>query len=131
MSLVSDADWFFRKVKLSELRSYFEFSDAVKDSEVYRELIKHRGTYDIAHFRRTDISKKHYVGGHSMVSKKSYHGAFKKFGTNENDVVWVSDEPSVGWNWPGPIPEINGVKISWLHDFLKLVFARRIFRSNS
>ena len=111
LSLVSDADWFFRDVRLSELRSYFEFSDAVKNSEVYKELIKEKGTYDVAHFRRTDISRKNYVGGHSMVSKKSYHDAFKKFGTNEKDVVWVSDEPSIGWNWKGAIPEINGVKI--------------------
>ena len=131
ISLVSDADWFFRKVRLTELRSYFEFTTEVKNSEVYQELIKEKGTYDIAHFRRTDISGKHYSGGHSMVSKKSYHDAFKKYNTNENDMVWVSDEPSIGWNWKGAIPEISGVKIPWLPDFLKLIFARRIFRSNS
>jgi len=131
ISLVSDADWLFRKIKLSELRSYFEFSDAVKNSEVYKELETKKGTYDIAHFRRTDISRKHYSGGHSMVSKKSYYDAFKKFGVDKDKVEWVSDERSIGWNWEGKPPVINGQTISWLPDFLKLVFARKIFRSNS
>jgi hypothetical protein len=131
ISLVTDGDWFFRKVKLSELRRYFEFSDEVRDSEVYRELESKKGTYDIAHFRRTDISRKNYVGGHSMVSKQSYYNAFDKFGVDKDTVEWVSDERTVGWNWEGEIPNIGGQRISWLPDFLKLVFARKIFRSNS
>ena len=40
---------------------------------MYRELEDAQGTYDVAHFRRTDISHKNYKGGHSMVSKKSYY----------------------------------------------------------
>lgn len=131
ISLVSDADWFFRKVKLSELRRYFEFSDEVKSSRVYKELESKKGTYDIAHFRRTDISRKHYDGGHSMVSKKSYYDAFEKYGVDRDSVEWVSDERSVGWNWQGEVPNIKGRSIDWLPDFLKLVFARKIFRSNS
>ena len=131
IGLVSDVDWFFRKVRLSELRRYFEFSDEVKNSEVYKELESKKGTYDIAHFRRTDISRKNYVGGHSMVSKKSYHDAFDKFEVDGDKVEWVSDERSIGWNWKGEVPNIGGRRIPWLPDFLKLIFARKIFRSNS
>jgi hypothetical protein len=131
IGLVSDVDWFFRKVKLSEIRRYFEFTDEVRNTEIYKELESKKGTYDIAHFRRTDISRKNYVGGHSMVSKKSYHDAFEKFGVDRDKVEWVSDEKSIGWDWKGEPPIISGRRISWLPDFLKLVFARKIFRSNS
>lgn len=130
-SLVTDAEWFYRKVRRAELRRYFEFSDALKGSDVYRELVAARGTYDIAHFRRTDTAAAGYQGGHCMVSKRSYERAFEEFGADPSRMVWVSDEKKVGWKWAGPVPEIGGWKIPWLPDFLKLVFARRIFRSNS
>jgi hypothetical protein len=131
ISLMSDPDWFFRKIKLSDIRRYFEFTDEVKDSKVYRELETQRGCYDIAHFRRTDISRKNYVGGHSMISRKSYYDAFEKFGVERDNVEWVSDEKTIGWKWGGEIPTIGGRKLPWLPDFLKLIFARKIFRSNS
>tara|TARA_A100001037_G_scaffold63293_1_gene55373 strand:+ start:75048 stop:77000 length:1953 start_codon:yes stop_codon:yes gene_type:complete len=131
IGLMTDAPWFYPKVSLSDIRRYFEFTDEVKNSDVYRELESRKGTYDIAHFRRTDISRKTYKGGHSMVSKKSYYDAFEKFGVDRRDVEWVSDESDIGWKWKGPIPTISGRRISWLPDFLKLIFARKVFRSNS
>lgn len=131
ISLVSDADWFFREVSLGDIKKYLAFSDELKNTDMYKHFEDAQGTYDVAHFRRTDISKKHYVGGHSMVSKKSYYDAFTKFDIDPNGVVWVSDEPSYGYRYDKDIPIINGQRINWLPDFLKLVFSRNHFRSNS
>ena len=78
ISLVSDAQWCFENIRLSEIRECFEFTDEVKNTDLYKYLQDEQGTYDVAHFRRTDISRPHYKGGHSMVSKKSYIDAFKK-----------------------------------------------------
>tara|TARA_B100002019_G_scaffold115210_1_gene99116 strand:- start:5895 stop:7769 length:1875 start_codon:yes stop_codon:yes gene_type:complete len=131
ISLVSDAQWCFENIRLSEIRECFEFTDEVKNTDLYKYLQDEQGTYDVAHFRRTDISRPHYKGGHSMVSKKSYIDAFKKYDVDESKVVWVSDEQSIGWKYPHKIPTIGGKQISWLPDFLKLIFSRNLFRSNS
>lgn len=130
-NLVTDADWFFEQIKLSDIKEFFEFSDELKQTDLYKSMEDAQGTYDVAHFRRTDISRKHYKGGHSMVSKQSYYDAFKKFSVDHKDVVWVSDEPNFGFKYEKQIPLLNGKKINWLPDFLKLVFARNLFRSNS
>ena len=131
ISLVTDCNWFYEHVKLSDIKRYFEFSDELKQTDMYKQLEDNQGTYDVAHFRRTDIANKNYKGGHSMVSKKSYFDAFDEFGCNHDELRWVSDEANIGWKWKNPIPKIGGKTIGWLPDFLKLVFARRIFRSNS
>ena len=131
ISLVTDCDWFFSKLTLSELKSYFEFSDELKNTDMFKFFEDNQGTYDVAHFRRTDISRKNYVGGHSMVSKKSYYTAFSKYDIDPEQVVWVSDEPNFGYNYQKEIPVIGGQRIKWLPDFLKLVFSRRMIRSNS
>lgn len=131
ISLVSDAQWCFKNIKLSEIRECFDFTDEVKNTDLYKYMQDDSGTYDVAHFRRTDISRPHYKGGHSMVSKKSYYDAFSKFDVDKNKVVWVSDEQSIGWKYPHKLPEISGKTISWLPDFLKLIFSRNLFRSNS
>ena len=131
ISLVTDCNWFYENVKLSEIRTYFKFTEEVKNTDLYKRLEDAQGTYDVAHFRRTDIARKNYVGGHSMVSKKSYYDAFNKFNVNGENVIWVSDEQNIGWKCKEAIPHISGKKISWLPDFLKIMFARKIFRSNS
>lgn len=130
-SLATDAEWFYPKVSRADIKGYFAFSDELRQSDVYGELEAAKGTYDVAHLRRTDIAAPGYVGGHSMVSRRSYHAAFKEFGCDPEKVVWVSDEPTIGWKWNGACPIIGGMEIPWLPDFLKLVFARRMFRSNS
>tara|TARA_B100001057_G_scaffold324894_1_gene325091 strand:+ start:3706 stop:5628 length:1923 start_codon:yes stop_codon:yes gene_type:complete len=131
ISLVTDCNWFYEKVKLSEIRTYLKFTEEVKNTDMYKKLQDAQGTYDVAHFRRTDIARKNYVGGHSMVSKKSYHEAFDKFNVDESKVVWISDEQKIGWKFNENVPNISGKTISWLPDFLKIMFARKIFRSNS
>ena len=128
---MTDAPWFFPKVSLDSIKNYFSFNNELKKTDLYKELSDMRGTYDVAHFRRTDIAKKSYVGGHSMVSKRSYLNAFREFDQDKDKVIWISDEPSFGWKYEKKIPDVMGKHIPWLADFLKLVFARRIFRSNS
>jgi hypothetical protein len=113
------------------LKEYFAFSDELLHSKVYREISAKKGTYDVAHFRRTDIAAADYQGGHSMISRSSYAAAFLEFGSNPDAIEWVSDEPAIGWKWTDACPVIGGVKLPWLPDFLKMVFARRLFRSNS
>lgn len=131
INLVTDCNWFFEEVSLSDIKKYFEFSDEVKQTDLYKELEDAQGTYDVAHYRRTDIAQKNYSGGHSMVSKNSYQTAFKNYDVSENDIVWVSDERKIGWNYDKKIPKIGEQTINWLPDFLKIMFARKIFRSNS
>lgn len=131
ISLATDADWFFENITLSDIKRYFAFSDELKNTDMYKFFEDKQGTYDVAHFRRTDISRKNYKGGHSMVSKQSYYDAFKKYDVDPEEIIWVSDEPNFGYSYKKQIPIINGQKINWLPDFLKLLFSRNLFRSNS
>jgi len=130
-SLVTDNNWLYPRITRAQLRSYFELNDEVRESAVYRELEKARGTYDAAHLRRTDTAASEYDGGHSIISCLSYLEAFEQANVSPCDMVWLSDEPALGWKWRGETPVIGGIPMPWLPDFLKLFFARRIFRSNS
>jgi hypothetical protein len=115
INLVTDCNWFFEEVSLSDIKKYFEFSDEVKQTDLYKELEDAQGTYDVAHYRRTDIAQKNYSGGHSMVSKNSYQTAFKNYDVSENDIVWVSDERKIGWNYDKKIPKIGEqADFNWL-----------------
>jgi hypothetical protein len=58
ISLVSDADWFFREVTAKDIKKYLTFSDELKNTDMFKYHEDAQGTYDVAHFRRTDISKK-------------------------------------------------------------------------
>ena len=50
-------------MSLSDIKKYFEFSDEVKQTDLYEELEDAQGTYDVAHYRRTDIAQKNYSMG--------------------------------------------------------------------
>ena len=130
-NLVTDAPWFFNKISLADIKEFFAFSDELKETDLYKSMEDAQGTYDVAHFRRTDIARKTYKGGHSMVSKKSYYDAFDKFSVDPNNITWISDEANFGYSYDKEVPLLSGKRISWLPDFLKLVFARNLFRSNS
>jgi hypothetical protein len=126
------------------LNDVFAFNDHVKNSEIYKRLEDKQGTYDIAHLRRDDISNVNYKqnGGYSVVSKKSYKKAFKEHGYDPEQVKWTSDDwtgnwgvgkPSqnFGWNYPeGAVYNPEHI-FDFFEDFLKLYFARTIFRANS
>jgi hypothetical protein len=128
----------------------FEFSDEVKNLDVYKALEDKQGTYDIAHLRRDDISNPNYETnfGYSVLSQDSYRKAFEKFGYDPEKIEWTTDDwtgnwgvgkPSDNdwftrkgsWRYPEGSEHLEGVVFDWLPDFLRLYFARTIFRANS
>lgn len=129
------------------LRELCEFSDEVKSLRCYQRYYEMRGLYDVAHLRRDDISDPEYnrthVQGYSVISKDSYLAAFEKFGFAPDEVQWVSDDHTgrwhvgrpqryrAGWSYPVGSEYVPGIVFDWLDDFLKLYFARTIFRANS
>lgn len=140
----------FDDMKLSDVLKLYEFNDKVKNLDIYKRLEDKQGTYDIAHLRRDDISNVNYKknGGYSVISKEAYLKAFEKFDYNPDEIEWTSDDWSGKWgvgnsiaqgaierrgSWTYPVgaevlPEII---FDWLPDFLRLYFARSIFRANS
>lgn len=137
----------FARMSARHLRALCEFSDEVKQLDAYRRYEDMQGLYDVAHLRRDDVSDAAYnqthVQGYSVVSVESYRRAFAKFGYDEQEILWVSDDYSgkwhVGrkmrhrgrWTYPEGSEYLPGVVFDWLDDFLKLFFARTIFRANS
>jgi hypothetical protein len=137
----------FAKMSRSHLLSVFEIATSVKRLDLYRRLEDRQGTYDIAHLRRDDISNPTYnqthVQGYSVISKRSYEAAFAEFGFDPAEMEWVSDDYSGkwhvdrpprrrgGWRYPAGSEVLPDVLFDWLEDFLRLYFARTIFRANS
>jgi hypothetical protein len=137
----------FAGLSRRHLRALCEFSDEVKSLRCYRRYQEMQGLYDVAHLRRDDISDAAYnrshVQGYSVVSKDSYLAAFEKFGFSPDEVEWVSDDYTgrwhrgrrqryrAGWSYPLGSEYVPGIVFEWLDDFLRLYFARTIFRANS
>jgi hypothetical protein len=137
----------FSRMSKRHFKSLFEFSDEVKRLEAYKRYSDMQGLYDVAHLRRDDIADAEYnrthVQGYSVVSMESYRQAFRKFGYSEDSIVWVSDDYTGkwhvgrknrfigGWEYPAGSQYLPGIMFDWLDDFLKLYFARTIFRANS
>jgi len=135
------------RISTKHLKCLCEFSDEVTRLEAYKRYSDIQGMYDVAHLRRDDISDVQYnrthLQGYSVISKDSYFRAFRKFGYAEESVEWVSDDYTgkwhvgrklrfpAGWEYPSGSQYIPGVMFDWLADFLKLYFARTIFRANS
>jgi len=137
----------FAKMSREHLLSVFEFSAAVRSLDLYKRLEDRQGTYDIAHLRRDDVSNPKYnqthTQGYSVLSRESYIRAFKRHGFDPNRVEWVSDDyrqqwhtdrpatPRGRWHYPTGSELLPGIIFEWLEDFLRLYFARAIFRANS
>ena len=138
----------FNGMSARRLRQRFRFSEEVRRTEMYRRLEDRQGTYDIAHLRRDDVSdpaiNRIQVQGYSVLSKNAYFNAFERYGFRPDDIQWISDDYLRRWHtdrpeavrggWSYPVgsqylgPEVI---FDWLEDFLKLYFARTIFRANS
>jgi hypothetical protein len=137
----------FARLSRAHLKETFEFSDEVKNLRVYRRYEDIQGLYDVAHLRRDDISDVAYnqnnIQGYSVLSKDSYFRAFERFGYDPDEIQWVSDDHTGkwhvgrkmrhlgGWEYPAGSEYLPGIVFDWLEDFLKLYFARTIFRANS
>jgi hypothetical protein len=137
----------FARISRSHVKDLCEFSDEVIRLEAYKRYADMQGLYDVAHLRRDDISDEDFnrthVQGYSVVSMESYRRAFRKFGYSEESIEWVSDDYTGqwhvgrktrlrgGWSYPTGSEYLPGIMFDWLGDFLKLYFARTIFRANS
>jgi hypothetical protein len=132
---------------LSYIKHIFELSDLIKESEIYKHWESKAGTYDVAHLRRGDIADIQYninnEQGYSVVSKDSYFAAFEKFGYDKNNIEWISndhtkkwhtDRPDMiflPWSYPQGAQFDEKIGFDFLDDWLKMYFARTIFRGNS
>jgi hypothetical protein len=123
---------------------YFLFSEEVRNSDLYKRMEDKQGTYHIAHLRRDDIAnvKNTSNQGYSVISKESYEKAFRQYDYDPKTIEWVTDDrtgscgilaPTVAdyWSYPEGSRRENGIFFSWFPDFLKLMFAKTIFRANS
>jgi len=137
----------FSKMSKKYLLEIFEFSDEVKNTESYKYWENKSGTYNIVHLRRDDISNPEYnknnVQGYSVISKSSYENAILENGFDLSKFEWTSDDykrkwhtdrvidEKFGWKYPEGSQYRPGKIFDWLEDFLRLYFARTIFRANS
>ena len=132
-----DSEYIFSQYNKKDLKKLFEFSDEVKQSDVFKRAEDKQGTYDVAHLRRDDIvfSDISHNWNYPVISRRSYEKAFLMFDFDTRKMEWISDDfpsnPSLGWTYPeGQLP-CDGIFFDFLPDFLKLYFARNIFRANS
>lgn len=146
-SLSAYNDSVFDRMDKKHLLEVFEFSDEVKETEAYKYWSDKAGTYDIAHLRRDDIANPEFnkanIQGYSVVSKEAYIKAFKQYGFDPNKMEWCSDDylqkwhtnrpvgQRLGWGYPNGAEYQPGIMFDWLEDFLRLYFARTVFRANS
>lgn len=150
-SLCIHSSRIFESYSKKKILKWLEFSDEVKTLDIYKRMEDKQGTYDIAHLRRDDISNANYnknnPQAYSVVSKDSYLDAFEKFGYDASNVEWTTDDwlgkwgvgkpTTVGkfkypkWTYPVGSAYMDGIMFDWLPDFLRLYFARTIFRANS
>lgn len=146
-SLSAYNDSVFEQMNKSHLIKVFEFSDEVKETDSYKYWSNRAGTYDIAHLRRDDIASPEFnkanIQGYSVLSKESYYKAFKYYGFDPDKMEWCSDDylrqwhsdrpvgERLSWSYPNGAEYKPGIMFDWLEDFLRLYFARTVFRANS
>ena len=140
----------FDEMNLSDVLKLYEFNDEVKKLDIYKRMEDRQGTYDIAHLRRDDISSVNYQnnGGYSVINKDAYVKAFKKYDYDPDKIEWTTDDWTGKWgvgnsiesglikkrgSWHYPVGSevLPDIIFDWFPDFLRLYFARTIFRANS
>jgi hypothetical protein len=137
----------FDQMDLSYIKHIFELSDIVKESETYKYWESKAGTYDVAHLRRGDIADVNYnlnnEQGYSVVSKDSYFAAFEKFGYDKDKIEWISNDSTkkwhtdrpdmifLPWSYPEGAQFDKNMIFDFFEDWIKMYFARTVFRGNS
>lgn len=137
----------FEGMSLLHIKDIFELSDIVKNSYSYKYWEERKGTYDVAHLRRNDIADVEYnlknEQGYSVISLDSYYKAFDTFGYRKDKIEWISDDyinkwhkdrpktKRLGWQYPEGAFFDEEIIFDWLDDWLKMYFARTVFRANS
>jgi hypothetical protein len=135
---------FTRYSREKMLNDYFPFSEEVRNSDLFKRMEDRQGTYHIAHLRRDDIAnvKNTTNLGYSVISRESYEKAFRKYGYDPKTIEWVTDDKTgisgisslkvhEYWSYPEGSHREKDIFFSWFPDFLKLMFAKTIFRANS
>ena len=101
-----DSEYIFKQYSKKDLKNLFEFSDEVKESDMYKRAEDLQGTYDVAHLRRDDtvFSEAQHNWNYPVISRDSYEKAFRMFDVDPSKVEWISDDfpshPSMGWRYP-------------------------------
>ena len=133
-----DSQYIFKLYTIKWLRDLYEFSDKVKSLDIYKRLEDKQGTYDVAHLRRDDImySDVSHNWNYPAISKESYEKAFWMWDADPKRMQWISDDfpshPNMGWSYPeGQLLMEKEPYYDFLEDFLKIYFARKVFRANS
>ena len=132
-----DSEYVFAQYSKKELKNLFEFNDEVKNSDVYKRAEDRQNTYDVAHLRRDDVcfSEQAHNWNYSVVSRRSYEKAFRMFDVDPDNIEWISDDfpshPSMGWKYPLGQVKTDGIFFDFFPDFLKIYFARNVFRAPS
>ncbi|HXJ81386.1 MAG TPA: hypothetical protein VMS64_22245 [Candidatus Methylomirabilis sp.] len=137
----------YPRMSRKHLQALCEWSDEVKRLDAYKRYSDLQGLYDVAHLRRGDIADADFNRAnrqeYSVISQESYLRAFRKFGFSPDSVDWVSDDFTGrwhvgrkvrwrgGWQYPTGSEYAADIVFDWVADFLKLYFARTIFRANS
>jgi hypothetical protein len=137
----------FDGMSLDHVKHVFELSDLIKESKIYKYWESKAGTYDVAHLRRGDIADVQYnlnnEQGYSVVSKDSYFAAFEKFGYDKDKIEWISndntkkwhtDRPDMiflPWSYPEGAQFDENMMFDFFEDWIKMYFARTVFRGNS
>jgi hypothetical protein len=150
-------DHCYKTMNTSFMKELFTFNNSVKNSPIYKEIEKLKGTYDLVHLRRGDIAMGGYKGAHSMISKQSYIDAVEHYDFNPDSLLWISDNDNEShipykhtelkewytkwthiakrakghWFYPTGERKDKDVFFDFFPDFLLLIFARTIFRGNS
>lgn len=147
-SICTHRNYIYSKMNKKFLLEIFEFSDLVKNTDSYKKWESIKGTYDVAHLRRGEISdpehnRLHPNQNYSVISKNSYYKAFNKYNFNSDNILWVSDDYTkkwhtdkkesvrLSWKYPEGSEFRKDIIFDWLDDFLCMYFARTIFRANS
>ena len=140
-------------IRAEDVRRLLQFSDKVKETSIYKDLYEIRGTYDVAHVRRGDITTRAITKEDGsctlcIVSLESYKRKMRKLGIDPDSVVWISNDRRIEteqeWHadlkfqaenhktsYPVGSAEIPKYIFQFLPDFLLIYFARRIFRAPS
>ena len=140
-------------IRAEDVRRLLQFSDKVKETSIYKSLYEIRGTHDVAHVRRGDITTRAITKEDGsctlcIVSLESYKRKMRKLCIDPDSVVWISNDRRIEteqeWHadlelqaenhktkYPVGSAEIPKYIFQFLPDFLLIYFARRIFRAPS
>lgn len=117
-------DGFFQNIKFYKIMYLNKIKTWLKIKDKWlNKFPKKKDFYIACHLRRGDMVE--YSTSYPVFTEQSYINAVRKFGFNDNDVIWVSE------NDPILDDECNSLGIPFLPDFMTLYHSDVLFRANS